>query len=215
MSSIRIVLADDHAIVRDGLRALLGALRDMVVVAAVDNGRAAIAAVLEHRPDIVVMDISMPDMNGIEAARRIGEVSDKARVLVLSMHSSPEHVYRALEAGARGYLLKESAGARLEVAVRTLHAGRRFLDDKINETVIAGYLEGTRTVSPLEALSPRERTILQLLAEGHSNAEAAAILSLSPKTVETYRSRLMTKLQITDLATLVKFAIEHGVTHLR
>jgi DNA-binding NarL/FixJ family response regulator len=135
-------------------------------------------------------------------------------VLILSMHSTTEHIFRALQAGARGYLLKESAGTEVVDAVRVVHLGRRYLSQKIASTVLDDYISERNRASPLDNLSPRERQILQLVAEGKSSAEAAAMLFLSPKTVDTYRSRMMQKLGISDLASLVKFAIQHGITQL-
>lgn len=213
--TVEILLADDHAIVRDGLRMLLEAQGDMKVVGTAADGREAVRQVRQLRPHVVVMDIGMPELNGIEAARAICEAAPDTRVLILSMESSPEHVYRALQSGARGYLLKGSAGAELVAAIRAVHAGRRYLSEHINETVMAGYLSGRQAASPLDRLSPRERSLLQLLAEGRSNAEAARTLCLSVRTIETYRSRLLQKLGIGDLASLVKFAIEHGLTPLK
>lgn len=212
--TISILLADDHAIVRDGLRMLLEAQGDLKVIGSVADGREAVEQTRRLRPNVVVMDISMPEMNGIEAARAICERVPETRILILSMQGSSEHVYRALQAGARGYLLKHAAGTELVTAVRTLHAGRRYLSEEMNEAVFAEYLSKGQKASPLEQLSPRERDILQLIVEGKSNAEAARILCLSVKTVETYRSRMMQKLGIGDLAGLVKFAIEHGLTQL-
>lgn len=213
--TIQVVLADDHAIVRAGLCALLEAQPDIRVIATAANGREAVTMVLEHRPTVVVMDINMPDMSGIEAARRIAEHAPGARVLILSMHSNSEHVHQALKAGATGYLLKESAGGLLVDAVRAVHAGRRYLDGKIKGDVITDMLGGIRAKGPLDSLSPRERAILHLVVQGRSNAEAAKLLSLSTKTVETYRSRMMQKLCIEDVPSLVKFAIEHGLTQLK
>jgi DNA-binding NarL/FixJ family response regulator len=135
-------------------------------------------------------------------------------VLILSMHSTAEHIFRALQAGARGYLLKDSAGAEVVAAVRAVHAGRRYLGQKIASAVLDDYISERHRASPLDSLSPRERQILQLVAEGKSSAEAAAMLFLSPKTVDTYRSRMMQKLGIGDLPSLVKFAIQHGITQL-
>ena len=165
-------------------------------------------------PDVVVMDIAMPELNGIEATLQIHDVSPSTQVLVLSMHSTTEHIFRALQAGARGYLLKDSAGAEVVDAVRAVHAGRRYLSQKIASAVIDDYISDRQRASPLDSLSRRERQILQMVAEGKSSAEAAVILFLSPKTVDTYRSRMMQKLGIADVPSLVKFAIQHGVTQL-
>lgn len=209
--SIRILLADDHAVVRDGLRALLDAEPGMEVVSSVCDGREAVAAAARLRPDVVVMDINMPGLNGIEATLKIVQAESPPQVLVLSMHGSSEHIYRALQAGARGYLLKESAGSEVVGAVRAVAAGRRYLSAQIADTALDAYLAEGRTRSPVDSLSARERQLLQLLAEGRSNAEAARLLSLSVKTVETYRSRLLQKLGLHDLSALVRFALEHGL----
>jgi len=213
--SIGILLADDHTMLRDGLRTLLEKQSDLRVVGVAADGREAVAAAAQLQPDVVVMDISMPDMNGVEAARRICQARPETRVVMLSMHSNAEHVYRALEAGATGYLLKDSAGAELVAAIRAVHAGRRYLTEKINELVIAGYLGERRAGSPLEGLSKRERDILQLIVDGRSNREAAELLHLSVKTVETYRSRMLQKLGISGTAELVKFAVSHGLTQIK
>jgi len=204
---IRVLLADDHAMMLDGLKALLATAPDIRVVAEVANGRDAVRRTLELRPQVVIMDVSMPDLNGIEAARLLRERLPDVRVVILSMHSSSEHVYRALEAGAAGYLLKESAGSELALAVRTVHTGRRYLSSALHTTEVA-----ERPVGPLASLSSRERQVMQLVVEGRSSAQIAAMVSLSPKTVETYRSRLMKKLGVGDVTSLVKFAIQHGLT---
>jgi len=211
---IRIVLADDHGVVRDGLRVLLEAQSDIQVVGDAANGREAMRVTQQLHPDVVVMDIAMPELNGIEATLQIHDVSPSTQVLVLSMHSTTEHIFRALQAGARGYLLKDSAGAEVVDAVRAVHAGRRYLSQKIASAVIDDYISDRQRASPLDSLSRRERQILQMVAEGKSSAEAAVILFLSPKTVDTYRSRMMQKLGIADVPSLVKFAIQHGVTQL-
>lgn len=212
--SISILLADDHAVVRDGLRMVLEAQGDLKVVGAAADGREALNEARRLRPDIVVMDIAMPGMNGIEAAQAIREALPATKVLILSQQTGSVHAHRALQAGASGYVLKQGAGNELVAAVRALHAGRRYLSAEINESVLSDYLNKRPVENPLERLSPRERNILQLVVEGRSNAEAARELSLSVKTVETYRSRLMQKLGIKDLPGLVKFAIEHGVTQI-
>jgi len=215
--SITVFLADDHAVVRDGLRFLLEAEHDIKVVGDAANGRDAVRQVAQLCPDVVIMDIAMPELNGIEAARQIREVCPSAQVIILSMHSTTEHVFRALEAGARGYLLKESAGVEVINAVRAVHARRRYLSQEISDGLIDDYVlqrQAAEARSPLARLSPREREVLQLVVEGKSSAEIASILFLSLKTVETYRSRLMHKLGISDLPGLVKFAIQHGLTPL-
>ena len=215
--TITVFLVDDHAVVRDGLRLLLEAQDDIKVIGDAANGREAVQQVEQLHPDVVVMDIAMPELNGIEATRQIREVCPSAQVVVLSMHYTSEHIFRALQAGARGYLLKESAGIEVINAVRTVHAGQRYLSQKISDKVIDNYVrqrEAAETTSPLARLSPRERQILQLVVEGESSAEIASALSLSRKTVETYRSRLMRKLGISDLPSLVKFAIRQGLTSL-
>ena len=200
---VSVMLADDHAVVRDGLRALLEAGNDLQVVGVAGNGREAVAEALRLRPDIVIMDIAMPELDGVEATRRIIERSPETRVLILSMYLSAEHIYRALQAGAQGYVLKESAGEEVVEAIRALRAGKRYLSHRITETVIDDYLREGTNVSPLDSLSLRERDVLQLVVEGRTNAAIAQALSLSPKTVETYRARIMKKLKVRDTVELV------------
>jgi DNA-binding NarL/FixJ family response regulator len=212
--TIRVLLVDDHAIVRDGLRFLLEAHGEFEVVGGAANGREAVRAARELQPDVVIMDLAMPELNGTEATQQIHDASPSTHVLVLSMHSTAEHIYRAFQAGAQGYLLKDSAGPELLAAVRTVHAGRRYLSQKIAETVVDDYIRERHAASPLDSLSARERQILQSIAEGKSSAETARTLCLSPKTVETYRSRMMRKLGIPDFPALVRFAIQHGLTPL-
>jgi DNA-binding NarL/FixJ family response regulator len=211
---IKALLVDDHAVVRDGLRALLQAQPDMEVVGDASNGRDAVSEARRLHPDVVVMDIAMPTMNGVEATYQVRHACPAAQVLILSMHYTPEHIFQGLQAGARGYLLKESAGAEVVEAVRAVHSGDRYLSRKIAATVVDDYVAERRKASSLETLSRRERHVLQLIAEGLSNAEAAAVLYLSPKTVETYRSRLMHKLGLDDVPALVKYAIQHGLVQL-
>ena len=215
--TITVLLADDHAVVRDGLRLLLEAQPDLSVIGDAANGREAVRQVARLCPDVVVMDIAMPELNGIEAAREIGEVCPSTQIIILSIHSTTEHVFRALQAGARGYLLKESAGIEVVNAVRAVHAGHRYLSQKISDSLVDDYVrqrQAAEAKSPLARLSPREREVLQLVVEGKSSAEIADTLSLSVKTVETYRTRLMHKLGVSDLPALVKFAIQHGLTSL-
>jgi len=213
--SITVFLADDHAVVRDGLHALLDAEADITVLETAANGRDAVRRVAELRPDVAVVDIVMPDLGGIEATRQIHEAHPATQVVILSIHASEEYVVRALQAGARGYLLKESAGEEVIDAVRAVHAGRRYLSEGIADRLIDGYLDrhgGSEAGGALAALSPRELEVLQLVVEGKTSPEIARILTLSPKTIETYRSRLMHKLNISDVPNLVKFAIKHGLT---
>ncbi len=215
--SIAVFPADDHAVVRDGLRLLLEAEGDIKVVGGAADGRDAVRQVAQLRPDVAIVDIAMPALNGIEATRQIREVSPSTQVVILSMHSSAEHILGALEAGAQGYLVKELAGTEVVSAVRAVHAGTRYLSQRISGTALDHYLrqrEALGLKGPLAHLSPREREVLQLVVEGKSSAEIADILHLSPKTVETYRSRLMRKLGTEDVPALVKFAIRHGLTPL-
>ena len=206
---IRVLVADAHGVMRDGLRRLLDADPGICVVAVADDGRSAIAQAAALRPEVVVMDISMPALGGIEATRWIvGNVPDAA-VVILSMHSAECTVREALAAGARGYLLEESAGEDVIGAVRAVAAGERYFGRGL------GFLEGGRSpnrADPTACLTASERRVLRLVVEGKSNAEAARLLGLSARTVETYRVRLMHKLQVGDLPALVKFAIRHGLT---
>ena len=214
---ITVFLADDHAVVRDGLTALLDMQPDIQVVGTAADGRTAVRQVLELRPAVVIMDIAMPEMNGLLALRQILEGAPDTPVVILSMYDDAEQILRALQAGARGYLLKASAGAEVADAVRAVHAGRRYLTDKVSDMVIEGYVrlsEGGALESTLAQLSPREQEVLQLLAEGHSNTEIADKLALATGTVNVYRSRLMRKLGLDDLADLIKFAIRHKLISL-
>lgn len=215
--TITVFLADDHAVVRDGLRVLLDAHHDIQVIGDAANGRDAVRQVKEMHPRVVIMDIAMPELNGIEATRQILETCPSTEVIVLSMHATTEHVFQALQAGVRGYLLKASAGAEVIKAVRAVHTGHRYLSEQISDQVIDGYIqqrESSADQSPLARLSSREREILQLVVEGKTNTQIADILFLSRTTVATYRSRLMQKLGVDDLASLIRFAIQHGITPL-
>lgn len=213
---IRVVIADDHTVVRDGLRSLLEANPEIKVVGNAANGRQVINQLAEFRPDVVIMDISMPEMNGIDATREIQRLASHVRVIILSMSGTPEHVFRALQAGARGYLLKESAGREVLEAVQAVHAGEFYLSRPITRTVITDYLQQRDQVQadPFEALSRREKEILQMVVEGKTSAEIGESLHLSPKTVESYRSRMMLKLGISNVPELVKFAIRKGLIPL-
>lgn len=211
--TVRIGIVDDHAILREGLRHLLAAVSQFEVVAEAASGMDAIQMAERHRPDIIVMDIAMPDLNGIEATREILARLPKTKVVILSVHFTAEHIHQAFGAGACGYVLKESIGKELVVAIRAAHCHKRYLSRKIEQSPLLELaLSGKK--SPLESLSKRERQVLQLVVEGYASVEIAARLALSPKTVETYRSRLMQKLGVRDITALVKFAIQHGLTTL-
>ena len=208
--TIRVLLADDHALMREGLRALLATIPDIEVVGEVRTGREAESRVLQLDPDVVLMDIAMPDLNGIEAARVIHLRCPAVRIVMLSMHATAEYVYRAFEAGACGYLLKEAASEEVITAVRTVHEGRWYLSPALAESL--PDLSSGHARSPVDSLSARERQVLQLVVEGKTSSEIARMIHLSPKSVQTYRSRLMMKLGVRDVPSLVKFALEHGLT---
>jgi len=211
---IRVLLADDHGVLRDGVRRLLEADAGMKVVAVVETGREAVEKSSQLSPDVVVMDITMPELGGIEATRSIVAKAPATGVVILSMHSSAKVIREALLAGARGYVLKESAGDEVVRAVHAVAAGRHFMGDSVGDKLLGEYPAGPSGPGGVDRLNPQEREILQLVAEGKSNAEAAEIMGLSPRTVETYRGRLMQKLQLEDLPSLVKYAIRHGITPL-
>jgi DNA-binding NarL/FixJ family response regulator len=210
---IRILIADDHGVVAEGLKHLIEAQPDMQVIATVGDGREAVRIARESQPDVVLMDLSMPELNGADATRAIVERDAKCRVIVLSMYAEREYVRRALKAGASGYVVKRSAAKEVVDAIRAVHGGQRYLSPKVADVVIDDYA-GDAKEDPLARLSAREREVLQLLAEGRTGAEIATRLALSQKTVETYRARLVEKLGIRDVAGLVKFAIQRGLVSL-
>jgi DNA-binding NarL/FixJ family response regulator len=210
---IRVVIADDHGVVAEGLRSLIESQADMEVVGLAANGRDAVHCSLKTNPDVVVMDNAMPLMNGTEAARKITKRNPRIRVLMLSMHANTVHVYRALQAGASGYIAKKSLGDDLLEAIRTVHSGRRYLSKPLAEELLDRIVSDAPE-DPLARLSAREREVLQMIAEGASIADIAQTLSLSRKTVETYRGRMMEKLGLDNFAALVKFAIQQGLTSI-
>jgi DNA-binding NarL/FixJ family response regulator len=214
MASIRILIADDHGVVAEGLRHLVGATPDMEVIGLAENGREAARMAFEAAPDVVLMDHAMPVLNGTEATRLIRERLPHTRVIMLSMYSDAVHVYRALQAGATGYIVKKSVAKEVVDAILAVHRGGRYLSRQLAHVITDQMVDRSAPEDPLDRLSSRERQVLQLLAEGHSIAEIAATLALSPKTVETYRARMMEKLGIFDLAGLVRFAIQQGLTEL-
>lgn len=211
---IRVLVVDDHDVVAEGLRGLLAAHPDLEVTGVARNGRDALERVREQQPDVVLMDVSMPELNGIDAARRIREEMPHTRVVMLSMHSDAEHVQQALHAGVSGYVLKRAAAREVVDAVRAAHAGARYLTPELGAMLAARGAGEAAGRDPLERLSAREREVLQQLAESRSVQEIAARLELSPKTVETYRARVMEKLEIHDLAGLVRFAVQRGLISL-
>jgi len=211
--AIKVLLVDDHQVVRDGLQALLEMENDIEVIGAAGDGEEAVKKALILKPDIVIMDIAMPVHDGVEAVRRLRQRAPDIRVIILSMYISSEYVYRTLRAGAKGYILKESAGEQVVKAVRIVYEGSRFLSPKIAETVITTYIEEDAVNGPLESLSQREYGVLRLVVEGSSSISIAQSLSLSPKTVDTYRSRIMQKLGLRNKTELIKFAMRHGLAN--
>jgi DNA-binding NarL/FixJ family response regulator len=207
---IRALLADDHAVVRYGLRALLE-LSGIEVVGEAGDGREALRIAEEYQPDVAILDVAMPGLNGIDAAAVLRERCPHTRIVILSMHSDSEHVHRAFAAGASAYLLKGSASEEIVAAARAVLQGRRYLSRELAHSD-RGLTKRPDEPGPLDSLSVRERQVLQLVVEGHSSAGIAELVNLSPKSVDTYRSRLMKKLGVSDVPALVKFAIQHGLT---
>jgi DNA-binding NarL/FixJ family response regulator len=211
--TVRILIADDHALVRDGLRVNLEAQTTFEVVGEAVNGREAISKSRSLYPDMIIMDIAMPELNGIETAKVISEQSPNVKILILSMHYSSEHCYRALQAGADGYVIKESAGEEIVTAVHALMKGKHYFGTGVVNPLEAQNADIKKhPKSPLESLSHREHEIFQLVVEGKSSTEIATLLTLSSKSVDTYRSRLMQKLDVSNLPSLVCFALQHGIT---
>jgi two-component system response regulator NreC len=206
---IRILLADDHSLVRHGFRMILSAQPDMEVAGEAGNGREAIDLAQKLKPDVVVMDVTMPELNGIEATRRLIELSPRTRVLALSMHKDAVYVREILRAGARGYLLKDSADADLLAAVRAVAKGEGYLSPGVSDAVLSDYRR--HVTDPLDLLTTREREVLQMIAEGKTNKEIATSLNLSVYTVEAHRGRLMEKLNLHSTGELVRFAVRSGL----
>jgi DNA-binding NarL/FixJ family response regulator len=213
--AIRILVVDDHEVVRQGVKALLGTHPSCSVVAEASTGREAVEKVKESRPDLVIMDITMPDMNGLEATRKILKFAPGVEVLILTMHESDELVHQMLLAGARGYVTKSDAGKDLLAAVKALSEHKPFFTGRVSEIVLKGYLKGNAKTEVVDttgaALTPREREIVQLIAEGKSNKEAAEILHISVKTVATHRDNIMKKLELHSVTRLVHYAIRHKI----
>ena len=214
MQPIRILLADDHTMVRDGLRALLDPQRDLTIVAEASDGRECIQRAGEHSPDVVMMDIAMPKMNGIEATRRILAANSSTGVVILSMHQDESYVLQSLKAGAKGFLLKDSPREDILEAIRSVAAGRSFLSRKVSRMLQEDHIEQLRSKGlddSYELLTDREREILQLLAEGRTNKEVASFLSISPTTVETHRGHILRKLSLHGTADLILYAVRKKI----
>jgi DNA-binding NarL/FixJ family response regulator len=208
----RVLLADDHKILRQGLRTLLEQEKDIQIVGEADNGRSSVKLTSELAPDVVIMDVAMPDLNGIDATRRITEAGPRTRVLALSMHSDGRYVRGMLQAGARGYILKDCAAEELTHAIRTVMAGQIYVSPGVTGTIVNDYVRQLTAADEPATLTRREREVLQLLAEGGSTANIAAGLHLSVKTIETHRKRIMDKLDLRSIAELTKYAIREGIT---
>jgi len=214
--TIRIILADDHRITREGLRSLLEKEDGLEIVGEAEDGRTAVRMTGELMPDVVIMDVAMPDLNGVEATRQILENSHKTYVIALSMHSEKQFVAKMMEAGASGYLLKDCAFDELAHAVRVTAEGGTYLGRRIAPVVVRDYVQRIKEGKPcIEELTAREREVLQLIAEGHNTKEIALKLNISTKTVETHRRNTMEKLNVDSVAELTKYAIREGITDLK
>jgi DNA-binding NarL/FixJ family response regulator len=211
VETIRVLIADDHTLVRAGIRALLQGLEGVEVVAEAGDGREAMALAELHRPDVLVTDIAMPHVSGLELAGRVARELPEARVIILSMHANEEYASRALQAGAAGYLLKDSGLAELELAVRAVVRGETYLSPAVSKHVIADYLRRTGGAPASGSVTPRQRQVLRLIAEGKTTKAIARHLEVSAKTVETHRAQLMDRLDIHDVAGLVRYAIRIGL----
>ena len=213
---MRVLLADDHHLVRAGIRALLESLPDVEIVAEAGDGQEALAALVRTKPDIALVDISMPGLNGLELAQRASREAPETRLVILSVHGDASHVAQALRAGAKGYLVKDAAADELPILVRSVMRGETYLSPSISRHVVEGFLgrasapTGETSETP-ELLTSRQREILQLVAEGRSTKEIASLLDLSVKTVETHRAQIMERLDIHDLAGLVRYAVRAGL----
>jgi two-component system response regulator NreC len=206
---IRILLADDHAVVRQGFKMILAAQADMEIVGEAGNGREALDLAGQLQPDLVVMDVAMPELNGIEATRRLADLSPRTRVLALSMHKDSVYVREILRAGARGYLLKDAISSDLLAAVRAVARGEGYLSPGVSDAVLNDYRR--HVTDPIDLLSSREREVLQMIAEGKTNKEIATVLNLSVYTVDAHRGRIMEKLNLHSVNELVRFAVRSGL----
>lgn len=216
MDKIRILLADDHTILRDGIRSLLEDDPNIVVVGEAENGRAAVKMACQLEPDVVLMDIAMPILNGLEATRQIKRDIPKVKVLILSMHDDDAYIQQALSYGAMGYILKDASASELLAAIFTVYNGEAVLSPPITRLVIEDYLRwgGIQNNSTYNGISPREHEVLQLIAEGYNNKEIAKILTIAIKTVQTHRSNIMKKLDLHDSGELIKYAIQKKIIEI-
>ena len=215
MNPTRLLVADDHALVRAGIRAFLERIPNIEVVAEASDGREVVELVAKQQPDIVLMDIAMPGLNGLEATRQIVETWPQARVIILSMHASEEYVWQALRAGARGYLLKGASLAELELALSSVVRGEMYLSPPLSQPAITEYVQRTgKDRAREEKLTARQREILSLIAEGKSTKQVALQLNISVKTVESHRTQIMQRLNIHDVAGLVRYAIKTGLVKI-
>jgi len=214
MKKIRVLLADDHTLMRRGLRLIVEQQPDLVVVGEAEDGRQAVALSASVKPDVAVLDIGMPNLNGIEAAKQITDGESGAAVVILSMHADETYILRALKAGARGYLLKDSAESDLVRAIRSVAEGKSFFSPAVSKVMLEDYmkkLQRTGSEDSYDLLTPREREILQLIAEGKSNKEVANLLHLSVYTVETHRANIMEKLKLKSVPELILYAVRKGI----
>ncbi|MEJ7592162.1 MAG: response regulator transcription factor [Planctomycetaceae bacterium] len=212
MNKIRVILADDHTVVRAGIRSMIENLAEIEIVGQASNGREALQLVEKIQPDVLVTDISMPEMNGFEATLQITKAFPKVRVLILSMHTSEEYVFQALRSGATGYLLKDADAQEVEVAIRAVAGGATYLTPSVSKHVVEAYMQRLGCeVTMADVLTARQREILQFITEGNALKVIASKLGLSVKTVETHRVRLMDRLQIFDVPGLVRYAIRNGI----
>jgi DNA-binding NarL/FixJ family response regulator len=211
MPALRVLLADDHALVRAGMRSLLRDIESVEVVGEAADGAQALALAERERPDVVLLDIAMKGMNGLEAAARFRELHPGIKVIILSMHASEEYVLQALRAGAAAYLIKDSATAELEIALRSVMRGETYLSPAISRQVVEGYVQRVGAGAGEDPLTPRQREVLKRIAEGRSTKEIAFDLGLSVKTVETHRAQIMERVGIRDVAGLVRYAMRTGL----
>ena len=212
---VRIVIAEDHTILREGLKSLLSSNPDFEIIGEAEDGREAIRCVEKFKPDLILMDLSMPRINGLDAIKEIKKRFSETKILVLTVHKTEEYILATLKSGADGYILKDSTHAELVLAVKNVLSGKHYISPGISEKVIEGYLEGKKTLkrkSSWETLTQREREILKLIAEGYKNKEIGDYLCISPKTVEKHRANLMEKLDLHNVQALTTFAIEKGLS---